>query len=129
MTLLLDTHAALWFLQGDQRLPDKTRQRIVSAGSGACVSVASLWEIAIKVSLGKMTLPYPFDDLFPDTISQSGLTLLEITVDHLSGVLRLDHLHRDPFDRLLIAQAFSENVAIVTCDSKLRLYGARTLWD
>ena len=81
------------------------RERIEDAGLAAHVSVASLWEIAIKVSLNKLTLPGEFETLFPSSVPQSGLTLLPIAVAHIAAVRRLEHHHRDPFDRLLIAQA------------------------
>jgi len=84
MTLLLDTHAALWFFQADPRLPASTRVQIEEAGTAAHVSMASLWEIAIKVSLNKLNLPGEFETLFPGAITESGLTLLPIRMDHLA---------------------------------------------
>jgi len=116
MSLLLDTHAALWFFQADSRLPASTRERTEDAGLAAHVSVASLWEIAIKVSLHKLTLPGEFETLFPSSVPQSGLTLLPIAVAHIAAVLRLEHHHRDPFDRLLIAHAKTEGLMLVSCD-------------
>ncbi len=128
MRLLLDTHAALWFFHGDPRLPASARERIEEAGAAAFVSMASLWEIAIKVSLKKLTLPGAYEDLFPTTIAESGLTLLPIAVAHLSIVLRLEHHHRDPFDRLLIAQAQAEAMTIVSCDPHFAAYPVAVLW-
>ena len=128
MSLLLDTHAALWFFQADSRLPASTRERIEAAGTAAHVSVASLWEIAIKVSLHKLTLPGEFETLFPSSIDESGLTLLPIAVAHLAAVRRLEHHHRDPFDRLLIAQARTEGMTVVSCDPHFPAYGVPLLW-
>ena len=88
MRLLLDTHAALWFFQADPRLPASTRQRIEEAGTAAHMSVASLWEIAIKVSLNKLTLPGEFETLFSSSIHESWLTLLPIVRSALPGLRR-----------------------------------------
>ena len=128
MRLLLDAHAALWFFQADSRLPASARERIEEAGTDAHVSVASIWEIAIKVSLNKLTLPDEFETLFPSSIAESGLTLLPISVPHLAAVRRLQHHHRDPFDRLLIAQAKVEGMTLVTCDPHFPAYGVPLLW-
>ena len=129
MSLLLDTHAALWFFQADLRLPAATRDRIEEAGTSAHVSIASLWEIAIKVSLNKLTLPGEFETLFPSSVAESGLTLLPISVPHLATVRRLEHHHRDPFDRLLIAQAKVEAMTLVTCGPHFPVYGVPLLWQ
>jgi len=128
MSLLLDTHAALWFFQADSRLPASARERIEEAGSDAHVSMASLWEIAIKVSLNKLTLPGEFETLFPSSIAESGLALLPISVAHLATVRRLEHHHRDPFDRLLIAKAKIEGMTVVTCDPHFPAYSVPLLW-
>lgn len=128
MRLLLDTHAALWFFQADPRLPDSTRERIEETGTEAHVSVASLWEIAIKVSLNKLVLPGKFETLFPASITDSGLTLLAISVAHLAAVRGLEFHHHDPFDRLLIAQAKVESMTLVTCDPQFPAYGTPVLW-
>ena len=128
MSLLLDTHAARWFFQADSRLPASTRERIEDAGLAAHVSVASLWEIAIKVSLHKLTLPGEFETLFPSSVPQGGLTLLPIAVAHIAAVRRLEHHHRDPFDRLLIAQAKVDAMTLGTCDPHFPAYGVPLLW-
>ena len=128
MSLLLDTHAALWFFQNDGRLPSAARERIEEAGAAAHMSVASLWEIVIKVSLGKLTLPGEFEALFPSSIEASGLTLLPIAVPHPTALVSLDYHHRDPFDRLLIAQARAEGMTLVSCDRDFAAYGVPLLW-
>jgi PIN domain nuclease of toxin-antitoxin system len=92
------------------------------------VSVASLWEIAIKVSVGKLYLPKPFDQLFPHTVQESGLSLLPIEARHLFPLSRLPYHHRDPFDRLLIAQALTEGLIIITRDPEFGPYGVPLLW-
>ena len=128
MKLLLDTHALLWFLREPHLLPPNVLAAIVAAGSDAAVSVASLWEIAIKASLNKLHLPKSFNELFPQSVSDSGLSLLSIEPAHLAIVSRLPFHHRDPFDRLLIAQAQVESMTLVTCDPQFQSYGAAMLW-
>ena len=103
-------------------------REIVSAGLNASVSLASLWEIAIKVSLNKLYLPKAYDELFPHGVPDSGLALLAIEPQHLAGVSRLPWHHRDPFDRLLIAQAMAEGLTLVSGDEKMAAYGVSLLW-
>jgi PIN domain nuclease of toxin-antitoxin system len=103
MRLLLD--ALLWFLHEPEKLPSKALPEIESAGPQASVSVGSLWEIAIMASLNKRDLPKDYDELFPQSAFDSGLTLLAIAPAHLDALYRLPWHHRDPFDRLLIGQA------------------------
>lgn len=103
MKLLLDTRTFIWFLRDPNILPPKIIEAIEEAGTHAAVSMASLWEIAIKVSLGKLTLPRPFDALFPEAVGHSGMTLLPIEFRHLTDLGAMPWHHRDPFDRLLRA--------------------------
>lgn len=128
MKYLLDTHTLLWFMRETHRLPAAVLQIIEEAGSGTAVSMVSLWEIAIKVSLDKLYLPRPFDELFPHSVPDSGLTLLPIEPRHLNAVSRLPFHHRDPFDRLLIAQAQVDGLTIITSDAKFPAYGVPLLW-
>src|SRR5947208_12960492 len=105
MNLLLDTHILLWFITGDSRLSNTSLDFINDARNDKFVSVASLWEIAIKVSNGKLTLSATFDDLFPHQLDINGFELLPVLIAHTSVVSSLPFHHRDPFDRLLVAQA------------------------
>ena len=89
---------------------------------------ASLWEIAIKVSLEKLYLPKPYDELFLHSVPDSGLTLLSIEPRHLNAVSRLPLHHRDPFDRLLVAQAQTDGLTVITCDPRFPAYGVPLLW-
>lgn len=129
MRLLLDTHTLLWFLREPDKLPQNTLQQIESSGCDALVSIVSLWEIAIKVSLNKLYLPGEYDELFPDSVTQSGLTLLAIEPSHLAEVRRLPWHHRDPFDRLLIAQGQVEELTMVSSDAIFSSYGIPILWQ
>ena len=103
MKYLLDTHTLLWFLKGDKKLSDKARQLIDSRNNEKCLSIVSLWEIAIKVSLGKLVLNKPFEKLFPEQLDFNRIGILDITVDNLIKLTTLPFHHRDPFDRLIIA--------------------------
>lgn len=118
MRLLLDTNALLWLLAGDRRLGAGARSDIESAAT-VIVSVASLWEIAIKVSLGKLA---PMSGL-PQALRDGGVQRLGIDDAHLHQVETLPWHHRDPFDRLLIAQALTEGLTVLTADEAFAGYG------
>jgi PIN domain nuclease of toxin-antitoxin system len=128
MRLLLDTHTFLWFLREPEKLPPDVLDEIEASGSDAMVSVATLWEIAIKTSLKKLYLPKEYDELFPQSVPDSGLSLLAIEPQHISAVSRLPWHHRDPFDRLLIAQTQVEGLTLVSNDPHLPAYGIPLLW-
>jgi PIN domain nuclease of toxin-antitoxin system len=116
MKLLLDTHIFLWFIVGDLKLGSKARLLIEDAANEKFVSAASLWEIAVKHSLGKLNLSDDFDALFPKQLEINGFEMLPIKTTHLSKLISLPFYHRDPFDRLIAAQAISENMQIVSVD-------------
>jgi PIN domain nuclease of toxin-antitoxin system len=128
MRLLLDTHAFLWFVIGSPNLSPAARALIEDAANEKLLSVASLWEMAIKSSLGKLTLSAPFDVLLPQQLDLNGICLLNITTAHAAVVAALPFHHRDPFDRLLIAQAMVEKLPIVTIDTAFDAYPVRRLW-
>lgn len=128
MKLLLDTHTLLWFIAGSPSLSASARNLIEDESNEKFVSIVSIWETAIKVSIGKMTLTAPFDDLFPHQLRINGFELLPVKVEHASIVTTLPFHHRDPFDRLLIAQATEENMVMVSVDEIFDGYGATRLW-
>lgn len=128
MKVLLDAHALLWFLAGSSQLSSKALACIQDASNTIFVSPATLWEIGIKDSLGKLTLPLPFDQLFPDRLDASNILILPILVPHLHEHRRLPFHHNDPFDRLVIAQALVEDLTLVSCDSEFEAYGVKLLW-
>lgn len=128
MKLLLYTHALLWFLENERRLSETARQAIEEEDNDRIVSIVSAWEIAIKSSLGKLRLPVPFHEFFPGTIERFGFSILPLSGPHLHAVATLPLHHRDPFDRLLIAQAQAEGIAIVTSDPHFAAYGAQLIW-
>jgi PIN domain nuclease of toxin-antitoxin system len=128
MRLLLDTHTFLWFIAGDPNLSPKARLLIEDAANQPLLSVASLWEMAIKVSLGKLSFDQPFKTLIPQQLSLNGITLLDITINHIAVITNLPFHHRDPFDRLIIAQAIIEQIPIVGKDTAFDSYDISRLW-
>ena len=128
MRLLLDTHAFLWFVMGDARLSDIARNAIEDVANDKFVSAGSLWEIAIKNSLGRLILDAPYETLIPGQLHVNGFVLLPIEVAHAARLVKLPFHHRDPFDRLLIAQAAVEAMPIVGLDRAFDLYGVKWMW-
>jgi PIN domain nuclease of toxin-antitoxin system len=128
MRLLLDTHAFLWFFIGNSALSAKARVLIEDDSNDKFFSIASLWEIATKASTGKLTLRKPFDEVFSDELTNNGIDLLGVTTAHISIITVLPFHHRDPFDRLLIAQAVTEQMQIVSADATFDDYSVKRLW-
>lgn len=127
MKLLLDTHTFLWFINDSPELSSSAAD-LLESDVDLLLSTASLWEIAIKVSLNKMTLPASYEQFIPQQITLNNIEILTITFDHLTVVSKLPFHHRDPFDRLLIAQSMSENLQIVSVDSRFDRYGVSRKW-
>lgn len=128
MRLLLDTHAWLWFVLGDNSLTPAARSAIEDAQNEKLISAASYWELAIKASLGKFRLPRPYADFIDHAIRGQGFSVLPIAASHATIVSELPFHHRDPFDRLLVAQALAENIHLVSADATFDRYGVRRLW-
>lgn len=128
MRCLLDSHTFLWFIAGDDRLSERAREVLSDGETEALLSVASLWEIVIKVSLGKLELARPFPELIPQQLDENEIELLPIDPSHLSVLLDLPFHHRDPFDRLIIAQAISEGLTVLSGDGEFRQYPVRVVW-
>lgn len=128
MRLLLDTHALLWFLEDSTELSPKAKATIEHPDTETFVSIVSLWEIAIKSNLGKLELSEPFETLFPAQLDTNGFIQLPVRLPHLYELERLPQVHRDPFDRLLIAQARTENLTIVSQDTHFPTYKTPILW-
>jgi PIN domain nuclease of toxin-antitoxin system len=127
MTILLDTHTLLWFLENDPQLPDSTRTRIQTSTT-VFVSIVSLWEIAIKTNIGKLSLPIPFTQLQPELIKQN-ITQLTVTFSDLEIYHGLPLYHRDPFDRILISQAINHSLAFISRDTEFAPYPIQQIWD
>ena len=126
MPVLLDTHAFLWWCDDSRELSKKARRTI--SDQECLVSLASLWEIAIKANQGKLKLPSSFDRYIPEQLLLNGFSRLEIGFRHIAGCVVLPWHHRDPFDRLLIAQAIEEDLRVVSRDSIFEQYGIRRIW-
>lgn len=126
MKQLLDTHTLLWFTIGDPRINPNLRLQIENNDN--FLSIASVWEIAIKYSIGKLTLAMSFDDFVEQQIIGNGITIKTINQQHISVIAQLPLHHRDPFDRMLIAQAIVENIPIISADKKLDAYAIQRLW-
>lgn len=128
MRLLLDTHAFLWFVLNDPSLSAAARAIVGDPQNDVLISPATCWEIAIKVSIGKYQLPGPFADFLDDQIARNDLTMLPISVRHTAVVASLPFHHKDPFDRLLIAQAIVENIPLLSVDAVFDSYPVTRLW-
>ena len=128
MRYLLDTNALLWFLANDKKLSHKARQLIESSSNESFLSIVSLWEIAIKTALGKLDLAEPFEQMFPKQLQLNRIEVLDITVDSLIKLTTLPLHHRDPFDRLIIAQGLVEKLPIISIDTVFDAYGINREW-
>lgn len=128
MRLLLDTHALLWFVLEDPRLSIDSQSVITNPNNQILVSIASLWEIAIKISIGKYQLSDPFESFWLEQLKLNRFTLLNVAIQHTARIITLPFHHRDPFDRLIIAQALVERIPIVSVDDVFDLYGVSRVW-
>ena len=129
MRLLLDTHALLWWLDGDERLSLAARDAIGDETNPVLVSAASAWEIAAKVRLGKLPGAVEVAERISEVLAMQGFTALAISVDHARRAGLLPGPQRDPFDRMLIAQAQAENLILVSNETLFDRYGVRRLWE
>ena len=123
MRLLIDTHIFLWFVWNDVRLKALPRSLIEDPDNDILLSIASVWEVAIKVSTLKLKLLQPVDVFFAEQLERNAITLLPITLAHTAHVATLPFHHRDPFDRLLAAQSLTENVPLLSVDAVFDRYG------
>ncbi len=128
MNVIVDTHAIIWYITDDTQLPSASK-RVIDDRENACfVSIASLWEIGVKYSLGKLELRAELGKIF-QLIFDSGYLLLPITPEHIITNSSLPFHHRDPFDRLIIAQAKQEGMSIISKDQNFQEYGVHLHWD
>ena len=128
MKLLFDTHTFLWFINGDANLSAAARQLIENHENERLLGIASLWELAIKISIGKLELNISFTNLLEQQITGNAIDLLPISPAHLDVLKTLSFHHRDPFDRLIIAQSIVENVPILSRDITFDLYPIERRW-
>jgi PIN domain nuclease of toxin-antitoxin system len=125
--LLLDTHAFLWFVTGDRHLTPRARRVMESDDAELILSAASVWEMAIKARLGRLTLPATVEEYIAEKIT-AGFRILPVEWQHGATVEQLPLHHRDPFDWLLVAQALAEGLPVVTGDRAFRAYGVKVIW-
>ncbi len=130
MRLLLDTHSMYWYIEDDPQLSGRARTLIQDASNEILVSPASYWEITIKISIGKWRLNRPYEEFIDIGLNQYGFQVLPILPTHTARLIGLPFPqgHRDPFDRLLVAQVLVEQIPIVSADSPLDAYGVTRLW-
>ncbi|MBI1904416.1 MAG: type II toxin-antitoxin system VapC family toxin [Planctomycetia bacterium] len=128
MRLLLDTHSFLWFILNDARLSAKAAALIADANNEVNVSPASYWEIAIKISLGKYSAPGASDDFIEKQIAANDFRIQHIEPRHAAALAKLPFHHKDPFDRLIVAQAIVEQLPVVSGDKEFDKYPVARLW-
>jgi PIN domain nuclease of toxin-antitoxin system len=125
---LLDTHAFLWWVNDNSELTKKARSTISNGANECYLSVASCWEMAIKSSLGRLKLARPLEYFISEQLEVNNFKLLNIELRHTAKLEKLPFHHRDPFDRLLIAQALTEKMTLVAADAAFSDYGVKLLW-
>jgi PIN domain nuclease of toxin-antitoxin system len=128
MNLLLDTHTAIWFITDNKNLPENSKALILDIHNQCFLSIASLWEIGIKYSLGRLTLHTELHQIF-EIFIESGFSILPIEPEHIVENSKLKFYHRDPFDRLIISQAIIECYTIISRDKLFKHYDVNLLWD
>lgn len=128
MKIILDTHAFLWFINGDEKLSLAARTAIEKPVNQCVISIVSLWEMSIKSSIGKLEIPVSIQQFYEDYIIGNGISLLPIEPIHLDKLHQLPFHHKDPFDRLIIAQAQVENIMVISCDEYFPAYDIHCLW-
>jgi len=128
MELLLDTHAFIWFVNGDDSLPVNVKDEIKDVRNKCFLSIASLWEIAIKISLGKLELKSDFNKV-ADFLSANDIDILPITFEHIQKLLSLKYHHRDPFDRIIISQGIADKLTVLTKDKYFKKYRVKIMWE
>jgi PIN domain nuclease of toxin-antitoxin system len=126
MNILLDTHTLLWALSDESKLSERVRRLLPHASTW--FSVASLWEILIKAQIGKMPLPRPTGSFVMSKLAFNGVRILPVTADHVLRIESLPDYHRDPFDRMLIAQSLQEKLPLVTADRVFTRYPVEVIW-
>ena len=128
MRLILDTHKFLWYIFGDPQLSSEANTLLQNPANEKLLSTASPWEVGIKVSTGKLKLSRPLEAYFEEQMQLNSIAMLPITLAHIARVSTLPFHHRDPFDRMLIAQSLVEGIPIISADAVLDAYGVVRYW-
>jgi PIN domain nuclease of toxin-antitoxin system len=129
VTFVVDTHVLLWYVAEDPRLSQLAIRLLEDTNNRVIISIASLWEIAIKTSTGKLNVGAPFREFVAENVTSLGIDVLEIKLEHLEAVSALPFHHRDPFDRLIIAQCLTENLPLLTDDGFVDAYAVKKIWS
>jgi PIN domain nuclease of toxin-antitoxin system len=129
MKILLDTQAFLWIVADAPELSKKAKKIFLDQENDLFLSLASIWEMAIKLSLGKLKLKQPIEKFLPAQLQENSILQLDISFRHVVGVASLPFHHRDPFDRLIISQAIQENLLILSSDVTFDAYNIQRLWQ
>ena len=128
MQILLDTHALLWLISDDNRLSEKARSTFLDQKNKLFFSAAGFWEISIKVSIGKLKLKKNWIKILEEELAANAIHWLPIEIQHCARLIKLPFHHRDPFDRMIIAQALVENMRVLSCDEQLSAYNITRIW-
>jgi PIN domain nuclease of toxin-antitoxin system len=128
MRLLIDSHTLIWYVDQHQQLSPASHAAISDPSNELLLSAGSIWEIAIKVSIGKLVLTQPFAHWMSQALNDLGITVLPITVEYADTQAGLPKHHSDPFDRLIVAQAIVEKVSVISADARMDAYGITRLW-
>jgi PIN domain nuclease of toxin-antitoxin system len=127
MDLLIDTHSLIWFFEGNMLLPEEVRKLITNRHNNCFVSIASIWEATIKLSIGKLNITIPPSNLRLHLENES-IQVLPVSFEHLAILETLPFYHRDPFDRLIISQAITHNLTIISKDTNFSQYSCKIFW-
>lgn len=127
MRIIIDTQAFIWFVENDNQLPNKIKKDLENTENTIIVSIASLWEMSIKMTLGKLSLSCDLREMI-EKIYSNGFEIIPILPEHIIKLSTLDYFHRDSFDRIIIAQGLTENVIIASSDKIFDNYGIKRKW-
>ncbi len=127
MRIIIDTQAFIWFVENDNQLPNKIKKDLENTENTIIVSIASLWEMSIKMTLGKLSLSCDLREMI-EKIYSNGFEIIPILPEHIIKLSTLDYFHRDPFDRIIIAQGLTENMIIASSDKIFDNYGIKRKW-
>ena len=127
MKFLLDTHALIWLIEAPSKVSPEIREALKFPGNSVYLSSVSLWEIAIKTALGKLDLKMPFEKLLSD-LNSTNIVILQIEAEYLRKLFSLPAIHKDPFDRLIIATALAEYLTVITADENIQKYDVPWVW-
>lgn len=128
MKVLLDTHTFLWAIRADERLSSRAREIFIAGRNELLLSVASIWEILLKVQVGKIRFEEPAVGYLKRQIFKNNIRMLPILMDHVAHLESLPLHHRDPFDRILVAQSMEENLSLLTADPLMKSYSVSVIW-